>query len=481
MSFFQTEKGKITTGVLAAVLATTAIMVPVSIFTDRAVRGDVDSVNTESIETYSYTATAGTTENGFGLVGIGNGDNYETVEWLNNNNAHYHDLLTDQEVIDGVVSNEGLAFGNRGIIGTEWDGYEAGKSSTKPLHLVDKVVDSETGEVTYNEVVTHEFDTPLSINMKVSKDAATVLSDHMYGSATGATPLKIEDLGEYGTEIVAHNNASLQQFAVAFGFFNYATYSDTAKSNLESLEYGTDGLIGGATASDLYDWFGTTFDAATWHTNEITGIFQLAVDGSSTVNPAFESVTTSINSDLTGTGISIKENLNNSGSSNSWGAPSEMITIPGTSLEGGSGTASAYTFLGTSSSLQSGYTNWGYSKGGVVKDSDFKTAVTTTGLEIADIATASTTPGSVLETTIAVDGAPTFYTSKDLKLSHTVETGETEEVDGEEVPVTETLSETPVAITRTGVYNAYVYGASWDALVASGELLFSTDDFTPAE
>ncbi len=466
MSFFQTEKGKIITGVLAAVLATTAIMVPVSIFSDRAVRGDVDSAQTEGIHTYSYTSETGTTSNGFKIAGIGFGGNADTVQYLNKTNPYYSDVLLDDEMTDGVISTQGLGFGNEGIIGKTWLG-DPTDSSYKPTAIALDVYEDDGTTI----ADTSNAQTALSMNLKISQEAANAVRGHMIG-AGDATPLSISDFdaSEY-TDIISKDP---KQFELAFGLFNYATYSSSAHDALDEADYNVGSLS--ATQVDdatFLDWFNTTFDSEEWGALGEDGVETLYIDGSSTAIPAVEIV---LSTAAKTAGFDLKYELANSGSANSWGVD-KLEDIP---LHGGTSDASSknsiYTFIGTSSSLQTDemlLSKWGYKDEGLLAT----TYVNTDGEIVAEgapgafktaDAEGSLEPDNVIETTIAIDKAPTFFTSADLKVT-TYDSVEGE--DGKYHILTE--EKTPTGITRDGIYNAYVNGVSWESLALSGDLIFS--------
>ncbi len=465
------EKGRIGIAVVSTILIATAILVPITIFTDRSIHGTGNDQSSNAIKTYSYTASAGTTTNGFGLIGIGNGDNEDTIEWLNKNNDAYQDVLTDPEIIDGVSSNSGLGFGNEGVIGSEWKGDNP---SLNDLILVDDSSEEET-TLPYTKVVDHNYDTVLSVNFKVSASVADVMREHMYGNDNIGTPITPSELNtaDLFADKILIDEAKRQQFAVAFGFFNYITYSESVKEAMSYSGYAVDGLIGGVSDTNIFNWWNITFSDSFWAINKINdgSTFQLSVDGSSTVNPAFAIGINTFNDSQAR--FDLYENLNNSGSGNSWGFDSS-IKIPGTIHEpDSSDTASAYTFLGTSSSLQNDYvsdgvehltlTNWGYVDSNNDPSDGNSSLITTTsssGKEIVDIASSVLTPESVLETSIAIDGIPTFFTSSSLKIMN-YETGK---------------EETPVGITREGVREAYIYGVSWNELSFSGEIVFDESD-----
>ncbi len=441
----QTEKGKITASILIAVLATTAIMVPVSIFTDRSIRQD----ETESIQTYSYKGDASTTGKAIydiagiktskDLTGDGKIDSNDSVVWLNEENSSFNEILEDKQMIDGVESTNGLGFGNRDAIGAEWEAGGNGHS----LYIYDSVNDDGT----INEHDMAPYGTTLNLNMKVPKTVADVLRGHLETETPSELTIDELNSGEisYG-DFLKTNNAEAN-FAVAFGFYNYATYSKNAKTALDA-DFATDGLVGTKDSNELKDWFTTTFPKTEWNWklgDEPTEIF---VDGSSTPNAAMEAVIGSFNKDyILDQSNALTENLNNQGSSASWAGDSKE-DIPGGPNHETNNLGSASTFLGTSSSLKDGYLNWGYEAGALKTE-------TSSGIKVAD-ETKITTSGAVMETTIGVAPGPQFFTSSSLKIVNP-ETGKLEQ---------------PMGITQHGIYDAYVYGASWQQLADGGQITF---------
>lgn len=457
MSFLQTEKGKLGAGILGAVLITAAILVPVSIFTDRAVRED--STNKDAIKVYSYKADTSTSEKALNkMLGINaptdiDGDGKisgtDTVMYLSERNSSFNEILEDNQMMDGVTSSQGIGFGNESAIGSVW--ADGGKG--KKLEVTD-------GDLSLYEQ--NQFKGVLNLNMKVTKDAANTLREHLVTGA--AAQLSITDFGDYGSEIISQNPS---QFALAFTFFNYVTFAANANNDIE--EAGNDKILDGSSVKGTQTieqiafntWASTTFGGEEWLTlpTEQTEV-ELLVDGSSTPDLAMSSYVEGFNTELkeAGVNVTIAEELNNNGSGSSW-APSKDTNIPGGPAADASEPGSATTYLGTSSSLQKpkenedgemsgAYMKWGY------EEDALKTTVVDE-LEYAD-STALSNPDAVLESTISLENPPVFFTSSDLKVTN-FETGK---------------EETPTGITKVGLVDAYVYGASWTDLSLTGNLSF---------
>lgn len=444
MQFWYTEKGKLGLGILGAVLITAAIVIPTTILLMPN-----NNIDKDSIQTYSYKADASTTNNALGkMVGLnapedmtGDGSYYteDAVLYLNENNQSFNEILEDQQMVDGVLSTNGIGYGNAGAIGNTWENGDGSK-------LIVYEDDATT------QLDLESFRAPLNINMKVPLDVANLLRDHLASgeTVTQITSNEITDAGldEYYNTIVKGHEVD---FAISFGFYNYITFSEEAFGSIEGAGYGTEGIFGEVTDEEFKTWFTTTFS----NIELPTGTYQLSVDGSSTPNSAMESIIKGFNDGEIGN-FDIVENLNNQGSSGAWSGD-QTIDIPLGPTSSLENTGSASTFLGTASSNASSslYVAWGYENGALATtDSSINPVILDKDNLINE--------GSVLGTTLAVDVAPTFFTSKNTKVIN---------YDSENHDF-----ETPIGITQKGLYDAYWYGVSWNDLSISGDLLFDSGD-----
>ncbi len=402
--------------------------------------------HTSPVETFSYLADTSTTDKAFTFVGLSDGapevidettgetitpsSSEQKVMELLETNSDFHEIIENKEMTDGVISNHGLGFGNSGIIG-----YTFSDGSAQELTIYD---DAST------ESDTSSLAAVLDISVKVPVEIADVLRGHLI-SAGPATELTFDEmdaaLDGYGTWL--DTNDYEKSFAIGFGYFNYATYSSTAKDALDTAGFNTAGVVGDQDDAAMTDWFDTTFGG--WGLSFDT-VETLYVDGSSTPDPAMSVIIDSFND--AGLGFSITEDLANNGSGAAWSLPTEAI--PGLEAGGSEAVGREMAFLGAQSrnSKDTDATAFGYTTGTVTTDVD--------GVAIADN-TSFANAGAILQTTMAIDSVSFFTSAKTTVLNP---------ITGEE--------ETPVGITKDGVVEAYEGGTSWNQLAEEGQIIFAS-------
>ncbi len=240
--FMQSEKGKITTGVLAAVLITTAVMVPVSIFTDRAVRGedsawaggvegtvqvwgydDQVSSTAEKINAYMGVTTS-MTDNIYG------GQQVLSGEPALLSNSAYHSVVEDIEILDGVAKAEqGL-----GYLSTSWiESYV--EKDLQTLSIYDQTTfGSRNDRTSYldplgteAEKQSYATNTGLQATLNMHVKVPVYVADTITISSTGpvVTIAGDADAQAYFDDIAAQGYAD--DFAMQLGFFNYVV-TDTS-------------------------------------------------------------------------------------------------------------------------------------------------------------------------------------------------------------------------------------------------------------
>lgn len=158
------EKTKIGIGILAAVLITTAVLVPVSIYTDRAIRGNSNlSLSNEPVQVWGYNDQVSSTAMavnkymditfteagnywGGGILDVDHGGVASGEGVLLDQGSRYHTVEDDIEILDGVNGSE-QGFG---YLSSTWvSGYKDSKGKGDQFSML-KLYDlqSEDGDRT---------------------------------------------------------------------------------------------------------------------------------------------------------------------------------------------------------------------------------------------------------------------------------------------------------------------------------------------
>ncbi len=392
--FMYTEKGKITGSVLAAVLISAAVFVPVSIFTDRAVRGD-DSSSHEIINAVAFDRTASTGEVMTEWAGIETVDSTDTEKWLTNGQVTF--VEKDDALVRSVLSIENsVGFMGKNMASTQAETL-GGEIQTYSVIEGGKEIGSDSED--------YSMISPLNFYMKVPAHVAKGLKDAMYwqtGSSVfteDLTSIKPEgDYAVYGNWLLEKGYED--DFAQAYAVYNYAIVSSSYNTDLNSadkfgdLTVDNSAIAGTTTDEDFYN-------SLEQYEKNLTAIFgeevkvdngttnELIINGTGTADPAIQYLFADYNKmfEDNGSSTAYSYSLVNYGSSTAWFLPKEDIGYGDTVLVKGDNQSSGSTnaFLGTQSRRSysgtykgdiSGMSNWGYANlndtwGGTLKTETF--------------------------------------------------------------------------------------------------------------
>lgn len=489
--FMYTEKGKITGSVLAAVLITTAVMVPVSIFTDRAVNYETAVQN---VKAFGYddnkTSTGLRQDNWMGIEATtmtdASGGTVTSMEAALQNNPDYTGVTTDEDLMAGVNNTDGIAYLSYSHVGTD--------EHLKPLAI------SEDGGVTYINPGDKEYiSAPLNMVMKVPQGVSAVINDHLNAS----TELKLSDLDgiqnakvmqyddgvatetkdataldqyNYGTWL--KDNGLAHDFALSMIAFNYISNTKMAADAMAEGSYVSHNTPVYADTASFQEWANKTFggeNADIWKVvDKSTGEFsfgdeQVLIDGTGTdeaaINLALDSFVVNYE------GHSLAQNLNNGGSYRGWETASKDDLPAGVSFNydeyDGEQNGSKGAFIGTQSrGMEMGsfkkdsdgnlkkdsageISYWGYDESkyatgdyGSVETSDMENIIYDSSKILEDDATPTAT-------TLATDQV-VFFTTVDTQFEHYGQTY------------------TPTGVTQQGAKMLFQLGATWDEVYTLG-------------
>ncbi len=447
------ENGKIGVGILAAVLITTAIIVPVSIFADRAIRGAGSSA---PVVTAGY--DDGITSTGKRQDGWMNIDENETTGTMDGTliqNENYNSVADSETMIDIIKSEDGVGY----LSLAEVNKYDE-------LKALD--ISEDQGETWIDPTSSDYIAAPLNMVMKVPSSIAEVLKKSV--PSVGSTPITIADLDAaetgYGTWL--KDNDLMNQFAMGFIIFAWVAESDSAHKALQEANFSTPN-IESVSDEEFATWAATVFADKDWGVVDGKGFaptsIEVNVDGTGTDEFALNEAIGAFNEAY---GVSVIQNLNNGGSYRAWETAEEAKVPPGVTYNedeyDGESNGNAAAFIGTQSrgmetdAMADPDGKYDFDKGEISYwgyDESKYTGTTfgsadTSDLEniIYDYNAFVTTEGVPLATTIAGDNI-VFYTTDDAQF---------ELNDGTVV--------TPTGLTQEGAKALFQYGASWNSLLA---------------
>lgn len=258
-----TEKGKIGAAVMVAVLVTTAIIVPVSIFSDRALNNEkiVGGVSTygydDQISSTGEKAniymeiTKGLSQNVYGSAG----DMVVSMEPTLLKNPLYNSMTDDNFILDGVYKNSN-ALGYLTL--SQIINYGEEKSLV-PLMVEDKetnemispVVEEgilgnvvEVPNSAYGEANEANLTSTLNTHLRVSVDVADTLRDYMLLDVNGATTSVWDgkNIDEDTAKILSKTEFVIwlydedlgDDFVMSFILFNYMIYDTSNHDDLQN-------------------------------------------------------------------------------------------------------------------------------------------------------------------------------------------------------------------------------------------------------
>ncbi len=484
------EKGKIIGGILAAIIITTAIMVPIAIFTDRAIRNDNNGNN--SIATYGFDDNATSTglrqDNWMGISKTtmidSTGKEVTSMDaTLINNDNDYHSVTKDEDMMSGVKASNGIA-------------YLSNSHIKKEKELKALAISEDNGETWITPDQDEYISAPLNMVLKVPEAVAQVVKDWIANSTVaslddlnGLVNSKVVELDEnnshegkivdgidtydYGTWL--REEGFEQDFATAVSVFAWTAGAQPAFDALKEAGYGTPNSVKFTTTNEFINWVKTVFANEEWGIVDGSGNLnfssQLLVDGTGTDQAALDIAISSFDNEL---GVTVTQKLNNHGSFAAWETtqqggvagvtynPDEYDQVQDASAGAFIGTQSRGMFVGDDDNDVNGEISyWGYdesayngtvfSNDGTIDTSDAENIVYNydvflTGTEAEDLP---------LATTLASDHV-VFFTTNDASFIS---------LDGEEVK--------PEGLTREGYKAAYELGLSWTQLDAMGYVKYS--------
>ncbi len=504
--FLYTEKGKIAGSVLAAVLLTTTVMVPVSIYTDRAMN---DEVTVSNVKSFGYddnkTSTGLRQDNWMGIdtstMIDASGQEVTSMEaTLENNNPDYLGVTTDEDLMAGVNNTDGIAYLSYSHVGTD--------DHLKPLAI------SEDGGANYIKPGEKGYlSAPLNMAMKVPQGVSAVINDKLSPTPpTGKTnELKISDLngltnakdmtyeldnkGEEtdkaietvdGTESYDYGQWLLDQklahdFAISLLAFNYIAQT---QMSIEAMAptYVSPNTAAFADDKAFFTWANEVFgqeDKDTWGIINEKGdgwaftSEEVMIDGTGTDEAAINLALDSFN--VTYPDASLSQNLNNGGSYRAWETVDKDKLPAGVSYNpdeyDGTQNGSKAAFIGTQSrgmemgqfkkdengnpkSDASGEISyWGYDEDVYAKGTYGSTTSDDMENIIYDFTKMSTDDETPTATTLATDQV-VFFTTVDAKF--------TSSVDGK--------TYAPTGVTQTGAKMLFEFGSTWNEVYNLGLL-----------
>ncbi len=495
--FLYTEKGKIAGSVLAAVLLTTTVMVPVSIYTDRAMN---DEVTVSNVKSFGYddnkTSTGLRQDNWMGIdvstMTDASGQEVTSMEATLENNPDYLGVTTDEDLMAGVNNTDGIAYLSYSHVGTD--------DHLKPLAI------SEDGGKTYiNPGETGYLSAPLNMVMKVPQAVSAVINDYL---AKGSAELTITSLnGLKNTKVMQYDadgkatetkdttpisekydygkwltdKKLAHDFAISLVAFNYITQTQMsvdamAEGGYVSPNVDSNGKATFADGDEFFTWAKGVFGGAD---KDVWGIInddgtdwafdseEVLIDGTGTDEAAINLALDSFN--VVYPNASLSQNLNNGGSYRAWETVDKDKVPAGVSFNAdeydGTQDAAEYAFIGTQSrGMEMGQfkgkkdsageiSYWGYDESAYANGTWGSTTSDDMENIIYDFTSMSTSDETPTAATLATDQV-VFFTTVDTQFVHGL--------DGK--------TYTPTGVTQTGAKMLFETGATWDEVYTLGLL-----------
>ncbi len=482
--FMYTEKGRITSSVVAAVLVTTVVLVPLTIVLDRNIRGGTSQGN-ENVKSFGYddnvTSTGLRQDNWMGITPTtmidASGSEVTSMEATLSKNDSYTGVITDEELIAGVNSTNGIAYLSNSHVSKD--------SNLKPLNI------SEDGGETWINVGDADYiAAPLNMVMKVPQAVSVVLKDYISPTATEA--LTIEDLnGLQNSVIVDTSSESVESttvldtydygdwlvsegytkdFALSVIAFNWIAQAQPAFDKVDT-EYAHINEAGFANGEEFFNWANIVFggdQTDTWGVINESGdgwaftSEEILIDGTGTNDPAVNLALEAFEEEY---GVSITANLNNGGSYRGWETSEADVAgvVHNEDEYDGSEDGAQGAFIGTQSrgmetasmtgksDISGEISYWGYDES--VYDSGTFGNVSSSDKEniIYDFSAFVDNDEVPLATTIAGDQI-VFFTTVDANFEYEGETY------------------APTGVSQEGAKMLFQLGATWEEVYSMGFL-----------
>ncbi len=479
--FMYTEKGKITASVLATALVATIILVPTTLVINNSINGSTST--TENVKSFGYddnvTSTGLRQDNWMEIdetVMIdASGNPVTSMEATLSKNDSYTGVVTDEELMAGVNSTDGIAYLSNSHVSKD--------SNLKPLNI------SEDGGQTWINVGDSDYiAAPLNMVLKVPQGVSEVIKGYIGTGVT--TPLTLDDLDGISNSVVVDldgetvNSATdtydygtwledegyVKDFALSVIAFNWIAQAEPAFEGISS-DYTpiNDGAF--ADGDEFLAWANSVFggtEADTWGvvTSEGEWAFtneEVLIDGTGTdeaaINLAFEAFNSTY-------GVSITQNLNNGGSYRGWEtSKGDVAGVTHNPDEyDGSEDGAQGAFIGTQSrgmetasmtgksEISGELSYWGYDET-VYDDGAFGLGFETSDMEniIYDFTAFSSDVEAPLATTIAADQV-VFFTTVDAKFEY------------------EGKTYAPTGVSQVGAKMLFQLGSTWEEVYSIGFL-----------
>ena len=337
-----TEKGKIISGILASVLISVVVFVPMSIFIDRVIRDDKKNMITSFARDSSKNSTGVRQSTWMEITGSGQGpESGSAIEsTLVNNNNGYVSVEQSFKMFDGVKKSNGIAYLSNSSVSKDSSFSRLAISEDKGNTWIEPNDDSR------------HIKAPLNMVMKVPKFVFDILKTHMANSTPN--DLNINDFninddlklnygtinnidiivsGDYGNFL--RNEGFALDFALSFALFNYIVYAESAHEAL--LEHTQLKPVYSYSLTDLEfnQWFTTTFSNKEWsdELSNFSKTLDILVDGTETTSFVLDELIKSFNSKIIegqfNSHFELNQKLNLRGSYGAWETTENNKLPPG--------------------------------------------------------------------------------------------------------------------------------------------------------
>lgn len=510
------DKAKLGIGILAAVLITTAVLVPVSIFADRAIH-KVSSSYENGVQVWGYddqiSSTAEKINDWMGVTKTLTANTYGGQDTMSSEptlllNSNYHTVEDDIQILDGVAgADEGL-----GYLSTAWVSDYSSKSTklrTLSIYDEDNAIPAVDGTDHGTTTDSAAYLDPMNDDNKEAyraKSLSSILNMHLKIpvyianlitiSADGI--FSIDREGEdakataYFEDIASKGYAD--DFIMQIGFFTWVATSKEADDNAKAS------LIQGTTGGNVTEFTDTIWNSmqkayeviggkgeleyTVKDQEKSTSQYSIAIDGTGTntglISAEVEMYQEAIKDQID---VDLYYDLVNGGSEEGWKVSKE---------DHGEDTSDAreYAFLGTQSRFPSGEDNseslqsfWGYTADSAPAkktETPYDTPVDavhtnkvigfTTGIDLASFFVKDDMTFEYQLTT--ADGANAL-TDSDVEVANITDSYDidTFTIDGTKYHYGDTVKVKPTGITREGARQIYEMGNSYTNVLNAGLMI----------
>ncbi len=482
--FMYSEKGKITGSVLAAVLISAAILVPVSIFTDRAIN---KSDGYKHINTWGYDEQVSSTAEKINAymnidkqytANIYGGDDVESGEPTLLLNSNYHTVEDDSDILDGVYGADGAI----GYLSSSWiTGYKDNPFKMLSTYApgtgtyISPILEDGSFNNEYIEQLP-TLNATLNIHLKVKSDVADWIRPNIIAMAGGTnSEIVTDDIPEKFKGFLIEEDL-VDDFLVSLGFFEFIAFDKENITNINTsvlpgtnaegtIDFGEENLniLNTAYKEIIEDSEASLLEAVIAQQKSTSDLYDIAIDGTGTntglMNTEFINFEKRIN-ELTGSQINFNYKFVNGGSGEGFKLPSDDYYGGETGSD-----AQANAFLGTQSRAahDTEVEAWGYSTT-IPADSDGKY----NSLE-------SSVDNQIIGYTMGID-LISFFVKDNFSFQYTISTNDQlialgEDMDTTEYKVGQRVNIKPIGITDYGLKLIYQTGKSWTDIMDAGLMI----------